>query len=95
MFCFIYWWQDGGKQRKERDKIMNSNIINEWLETHQLRPQELAVKHNTPLEKVTEIAKLYLLINCTTDVIYLYNQLEWYGNKELQKEIIDLVCETV
>ena len=65
---------------------MNNNIINEWLETHRLPLQELAVKYNVPLAEVMEIAKLYLLINCTTDVMYLYNQLEWYGNKELQKE---------
>lgn len=73
---------------------MSNNIINEWLETHQLPLQQLAVKYNTSLEEVVEIAELYLLINCTTDVMYLYNQLEWYGNKELQKEISDLVCKT-
>lgn len=73
---------------------MNNNIINEWLETHRLPLQELAVKYNVPLAEIMEIAKLYLLINCTTDVMYLYNQLEWYGNKELQKEISDLVCAT-
>lgn len=26
--------------------------------------------------------------------MHLYNQLEWYGNKELQKEISNLVCDT-
>ncbi|WP_268865564.1 hypothetical protein [Turicibacter sanguinis] len=41
-----------------------------------------------------EIAELYLLINCTTDVMYLYVQLECYGNKELQKEISNLACKT-
>lgn len=73
---------------------MNNDIINEWLKTHQLPLQELAVKYTTPLGEVLEITELYLLINCTTDVIHLYNQLEWYGNKELQKEISDLVCDT-
>lgn len=73
---------------------MNNDIINDWLKTYKLPLQELAVKYNTPLEAVVEIAELYLLINCTTDVKYLYDQLEWYGHKELQKEISNLVCET-
>lgn len=73
---------------------MHNDIINKWLETHPLPLQELAVKYNVPLEEVVWIAELYLLINCTIDVMYLYSQLEWYGNKELQKEISDLVCET-
>lgn len=73
---------------------MNNNIINHWLKTYQLPLQELADKYNTPLGEVVEIAKLYLLINCTTDVRYLYDQLEWYGDKELQKEISNLICET-
>lgn len=73
---------------------MNNDIINDWLETYQLPLQELAVKYNAPLGEVVEITELYLLINCIIDVMYLYNQLEWYGNKELQKEISDLVCET-
>ncbi|MDO4924699.1 MAG: hypothetical protein Q3980_03420 [Turicibacter sp.] len=73
---------------------MNNDIINDWLETYQLPLQELAVKYNVPLGEVVEITELYLLINCIIDVMYLYNQLEWYGNKELQKEISDLVCET-
>ena len=73
---------------------MSNDIINEWLSEHQLPLQELAVKYNTPAGEVVEIAELYLLINCTTDVIHLYNQLEWYGNKELQKEINDLICKT-
>ncbi len=66
---------------------------NDWLKTQQLPLQELAIKHNIPLEEVVEIAELYLLINCTLDVMYLYSQLESYGNKKLQKEISDLVCE--
>ncbi|MFQ6895315.1 MAG: hypothetical protein ACLRSH_00680 [Turicibacter sp.] len=41
-----------------------------------------------------EITELYLLINCTTDVRFLYDQSEWYGHEELQKEISDLVCAT-
>ena len=73
---------------------MSNDIINDWLETHRLPLQELAVKHNVSSGEVLEITELYLLINCTTDVMYLYNQLEWYGNKELQKEINDLVCKT-
>lgn len=73
---------------------MNNNIINEWLETHRLPLQELAVKYNVPLEEVMEIVELYLLINCTIDVIYLYNQLEWYDNKELKEGISNLVCDT-
>lgn len=73
---------------------MNNNIINKWLETHRLPLQELAVKYNIPLGEVVEITELYLVINYTTDVRHLYNQLEWYDNKELQKEISDLVCET-
>ena len=74
---------------------MNNDIINEWLETHQLPLQELALKYNTSLGEVVEIADLYLLINCTIDVVYLYNQLEWYGNKALQQEISNLVCNTL
>ena len=66
---------------------------NDWLKTQQLLLQELAIKQNIPLEEVVEIAELYLLINCTLDVMYLYSQLESYGNKKLQKEINDLVCE--
>ena len=73
---------------------MNNDIINKWLETHRLPLQKLAVKHNVSSGEVLEITELYLLINCTTDVMYLYNQLEWYGNNEFQKEISDLVCET-
>ena len=73
---------------------MNNDVINKWLETHRLPLQKLAVKHNVSSGEVLEITELYLLINCTTDVMYLYNQLEWYGNKELQKEISDLVCKT-
>lgn len=73
---------------------MSNNIINEWLETHQLPLQELVVKYNVPLEEIVEIAELYLLINCTIDVMYLYAQLKYYGNKELQKEISDLIGET-
>ena len=73
---------------------MNNDIINDWLSKHQIPLQELAVKYNTPLEEVLEIAELYLLINYTIDVRYLYNQLEWYGNEELQKEISDRVCNT-
>ena len=73
---------------------MSNDIINDWLSKHQIPLQELAVKYNTPLEEVLEIAELYLLINYTIDVRYLYNQLEWYGNEELQKEISDLVCNT-
>jgi len=33
--------------------------------------QELTIKYNVPLEEIVEITELYLLINCTTDVIYL------------------------
>ncbi|MBS3197621.1 hypothetical protein GMB70_09355 [Turicibacter sanguinis] len=73
---------------------MNNDVINKWLETHRLPLQKLAVKHNVSSGEVLEITELYLLINCTTDVMYLYNQLEWYGNNEFQKEISDLVCET-
>lgn len=73
---------------------MNNDIINEWLKTYQLPLQELAVKCNVPFEEVVEIAELYLLINCTIDARYLYNQLEWYGNKELQNEISNIVCKT-
>ena len=73
---------------------MNKDVINKWLETHRLPLQKLAVKHNVSSGEVLEITELYLLINCTTDVMYLYNQLEWYGNNEFQKEISDLVCET-
>lgn len=62
---------------------MHNNIINNWLKTNQLPLQELALKYNLPLEDVVEIAEIYLLINSTTDVLHLYNQLEWYGNKEL------------
>lgn len=29
---------------------MSNNIINEWLETHQLPLQQLAVKYNAPFE---------------------------------------------
>lgn len=73
---------------------MSNDIINEWLSKHQLPLQELAVKYNTSLGEIVEIAELYLLINCTIDVMYLYDQLEWYDNKKLQKEISDLVCKT-
>lgn len=73
---------------------MSNDIINNWLEANQLPLQQLAVKYNAPLGEVMEIAELYLLINCTTDVRYLYDQLEWYGDKELQKEISNLICET-
>ena len=73
---------------------MNNDVINKWLETHRLPLQKLAVKHNVSSGEVLEITELYLLINCTTDVMYLYNQLEWYGNNDFQKEISDLVCET-
>ena len=73
---------------------MDNDVINKWLETHRLPLQKLAVKHNVSSGEVLEITELYLLINCTTDVMYLYNQLEWYGNNEFQKEISDLVCET-
>ena len=73
---------------------MNNDVINKWLETHRLPLQKLAVKHNVSSGEVLEITELYLLINCTTDVMYLYNQLEWYGNNEFQKEISDLVFET-
>ena len=73
---------------------MNNDVINKWLETHRLPLQKLAVKHNVSSGEVLEITELYLLINCTTDVMYLYNQLEWYGKNEFQKEISDLVCET-
>lgn len=73
---------------------MNNDIINKWLETHRLSLQELAVKYNVPFKKVVEITELYLLINCTTDVRFLYDQSEWYGHEELQKEISDLVCAT-
>lgn len=73
---------------------MNNDIINDWLRIHQLPLQELALKYNTSLGEVVEIAELYLLINCTTDVMYLYVQLECYDNKELQNEISDLVCAT-
>lgn len=44
--------------------------------------QELSFKHNVPLEEVMEIAELYLLINCTLDVVYLYDRLECYGNED-------------
>ena len=74
---------------------MNENIINEWLSKSQLPLQELAVKYNTPLGEIVEISELYLLINYTIDVMYLYDQLAWYGNKILQKEISDLVCKTL
>ena len=73
---------------------MSNDIINEWFKTHQLPLQELAVKYNTSIGEVMEIAELYLLINCTIDVIHLYSQLEWYGNKVLGKEISNLVCTT-
>lgn len=73
---------------------MNNDIINDWLSKHQLPLQKLAVKYNTAVGEVVEIAELYLLINCTIDVRFLYDQLEWYGHKKLQKEIRDLVCET-
>lgn len=73
---------------------MNNDIIKKWIETHQLPLQELAIKYNTPLGEVLDITELYILINCTTDVSYLCKQLEWYGNKGLQKEISDLICET-
>ncbi|MCU7206558.1 MAG: hypothetical protein ACLRLE_03870 [Turicibacter sp.] len=73
---------------------MSNDIINEWLSKHQLPLQELAIKCDVPFEEIVEIAELYLLINCTIDMRYLYDQLEWYGNKELQKEISDLVCDT-
>ncbi|MDO5794807.1 MAG: hypothetical protein Q4Q00_11560 [Turicibacter sp.] len=73
---------------------MSNDIINEWLSKYHLPLQELAVKHHTPLGEVLEITELYLLINCTTDVMHLYSQLESYDNKELQKEISDLVCDT-
>lgn len=73
---------------------MNNDIINNWLEANQLPLQELALKYNATVGEVVDIAELYLLINCTIDVRYLYNRLEWYGHKELQKEIRDLVCET-
>ncbi|MTN45671.1 hypothetical protein GMB51_10960 [Turicibacter sanguinis] len=73
---------------------MNNDIINDGLKIHQLPLQELAVKYNVPLGEILEIAELYLLINCSIDVRFLYDQLEWYGNKALQKEISDLVCET-
>lgn len=62
---------------------MNNNIINECLSKFQITLQELAIKYNTPLEEVMEVAELYLLINCTTDVMHLYSQLESYDNKEL------------
>lgn len=73
---------------------MNNDIINDWLRIHQLPLQELALKYNTSLGEVVEIAELYLLINYTIDVMHLYNQLEWYSNKELRKEISSLVCKT-
>ena len=67
---------------------MNNDVINKWLETHRLPLQKLAVKHNVSSGEVLEITELYLLINCTTDVMYLYNQLEWYGNNEFQKKSV-------
>lgn len=73
---------------------MSNDIINEWLSKYKLPLQELALKYNTSLGVVVEIAELYLLINCTTDVMHLYTHLERYGNKELQKEISNLICET-
>ncbi len=73
---------------------MSKDIINEWLMMNQLPLQELAVKYTVHLDEVIEITELYLLINCTTDVMYLYKQLEWYDNKELQKEISDLAYRT-
>lgn len=73
---------------------MNNDIINEWLSNYKLPLQELAVKYNVSLGEVVEMTELYLTINCTTDVMYLYAQLECYGNKELQNEISDLICKT-
>ena len=40
---------------------------------------------HSPLEEVVEIEELYLLIKCTKDILQLYNQLEQYDNKKLQK----------
>lgn len=74
---------------------MSNDIIKEWLSKYQLPLQELSVKYNTPLGEVMEITELYLLINCTTDVMHLYSQLEWYGNRSLQQEISDLICATL
>lgn len=73
---------------------MNNDIINEWLLEYEIPLQELAIKHNVGLGEVREVAELYLLINSSIDVVYHYKHLERYGNKELQKEISDLICNT-
>lgn len=73
---------------------MNNDIINEWLLKYEIQLQELAVEHNVAYEEVKEIAELYLLINSSIDVVYHYKHLDHYGNKELQKEISDLICDT-
>ena len=73
---------------------MSKNMINEWLTTNPVPLQELAVKYNVHLDEVIEIVELYVLIDYTIDVLHLYNHLEGYGNKELQEEISNFVCNT-
>lgn len=73
---------------------MNNDIINEWLSKYKLPLQELAVKYNTHLDEVLEIAELYLIINSTWDTLHLYAHLDHYDNEELKHVISDLICKT-
>lgn len=73
---------------------MTNDMINEWLLKYDIPLHQLALNYTVAFKEVKEMAELYLLINCTTDVFYLYQHLERYGNQELQKAISDLICHT-
>ena len=73
---------------------MTNDLINEWLLKYDIPLHQLALNYTVAFKEVKVMAELYLLINCTTDVFYLYQHLERYGNQELQKAISDLICHT-